>query len=141
IASTVITLPPNPGVFQLVAASGGLSVTFTVTAINAPSLLANSVLDGVTFNAYMFPAPGSIISISGQNLSLATLASGAGALPQILGTTRVLLVTAASTVPLPLLYVSSGQINALLPTDIAPGSYSLRVETASVPSNDIPLLV
>jgi uncharacterized protein (TIGR03437 family) len=141
IASTVVTLPPNPGVFQLVAASGGLSVTFTVTAINAPSLLANSVVDGVTFNPYMSPAPGSIISISGQNLSLATLASGAGALPQILGTTRVLLVTAADTVPLPLQYVSPGQINALLPTNISPGSYSLRVETASVPSNDIPLLV
>jgi uncharacterized protein (TIGR03437 family) len=141
VASTVVTLPPSPGVVQLIAASGGLSVTFSLTAVNAPSLLANAVLDGVTFNPYMSPAPGSIISIGGQNLSQTTLASGAGALPQILGTTRALLVTTANTLALPLLYVSPGQINAMLPTDVSPGFYSLRIENASVPSNDIPLSV
>jgi uncharacterized protein (TIGR03437 family) len=141
IASTVVTLPPNPGVVQLVAASGALSVTFTLNAASTPSLPANAVIDGITFNQYMSPAPGSIISISGQNLSPTSLVAGPGALPQILGTTRVLLVTAANTVPLPLLSVSPGQINAMLPMDVSPGVYSIRVESASIPSNDIPLLV
>src|SRR5262249_26379652 len=90
IASTVVTLPSSAGVSQIVASSGPLSVTFTVTAVNAPSLLSNAVLDGVTFNPYMSPAPGSIISITGQNLSQVMLGSGAGPLPQQLGATRVL---------------------------------------------------
>ncbi len=141
IAGTVVTLPLNTGVVQLVAASGTLSVTFTLTAVNVPLLLPNAVVDGVTFNPYMSPAPGSIISISGQNLSSTSLGAGPGALPQMLGTTRVLLLTAANIVPLPLLSVSPGQIRAMLPMDVSPGSYSIRVESASIPSNDIQLLV
>ena len=141
IASTVVRLPSNTGVVQLIAASGALSVTFTLSAVKLPVLLPNAVVDGVTFNQYMSPAPGSIISVSGQNLSPASLAAGPGALPQILGTTRVLLVTGANIVPLPLLSVSPGQISAMLPTDVLPGSYSIRVDSASILSNDIPLLV
>jgi uncharacterized protein (TIGR03437 family) len=116
-------------------------VTFTVSAITAPSLLASSVLDGVTFNPYMSPAPGSIVSITGQNLSQTTAAAGAGALPLILGTTRVLLVSSGNTIPLPLLSVSPGQISALVPMDVLPGVYNLRVESASAPSNDVQLSV
>jgi uncharacterized protein (TIGR03437 family) len=59
----------------------------------------------------------------------------------MLGTTRVLLLTAANSIPLPLLSVSPGQIRAMLPLDVSPGSYSIRVESASIPSNDIQLLV
>ena len=75
MASTVVTLPPNPGIVQLVATSGTLSVTFTLSAMNAPSLLANSVYDGVTFNAYSSLAPGSIVAIIGSNLSQTTIFS------------------------------------------------------------------
>src|ERR1051325_10483072 len=100
LASTVLTLPPNPGTVQLVATSGGLSVTFTITATNAPSLLANSVYDGVTFNAYMSLAPGSIVSVIGNNLSQTTVFAGSGALPEMLGTSRVLLINSAGAVAL-----------------------------------------
>ncbi len=82
-----------------------------------------------------------MVSISGNNLSQTTIFSGAGALPQMLGTTRVLLVTSAGVVPLPLLSVSQTQIRALLPTDLSPGSYTLRVEADSVQSGEIPLVV
>jgi uncharacterized protein (TIGR03437 family) len=44
-------------------------------------------------------------------------------------------------VPLPLLSVSPAQLSALMPLDVLPGAYSLRVESASVPSNDIQLSV
>ena len=140
-ASAVVTLPPNPGIVQLVATSGTLSVTFTVSAMNAPSLLANSVYDGVTFNAYSSLAPGSIVAIIGSNLSQTTISSGSGALPQTLGTTRVSLITAQRVVPLPLLSVSPTQIKALIPSDISPGPYNLRVETDSVQSTDIAIIV
>jgi uncharacterized protein (TIGR03437 family) len=141
IAGTVVTLPSNPGVTQIAASSGGLSVTFTVRAVDAPSLLSNSVVDGVTFNPYMSLAPGSIISISGQTLSQVSLGAGPGALPQNLGMTRVLLVGGASTIALPLMSVSAAQINALLPMDVLPGLYTLHVETASMASNDVQLSV
>jgi uncharacterized protein (TIGR03437 family) len=141
IASTVVTLPSSPGVAQIVASSGALSVTFTVTAVNAPSLLSNAVLDGVTFNPYMSPAPGSILLITGQNLSQGALGAGAGALPQQLGATRVLLFNSTNNIALPLLSVSPTQISALVPLDVVPGSYSLHVEMALASSNDIQLLV
>jgi uncharacterized protein (TIGR03437 family) len=141
VASTVVTLPSNPGVSQIVASSGALSVTFTVTAAIAPSLLSNAVLDGVTLNPYMSPGPGSIILITGQDLSQVALGAGAGALPQQLGATRVLLFNSATSIALPLLSVSPTQISALIPLDVLPGSYSLHVEMASAASNDIQLLI
>jgi hypothetical protein len=68
IASTVVTLPSSPGVAQIVASSGPLSVTFTVTAVNAPSLFSNAVLPLDIQSIHVF-RPGSIILITGQNFS------------------------------------------------------------------------
>ena len=141
IASTVATLPATSGTMQVVASSGGLSVTFRLAAVNAPTLLSNAVVDGVTFNPYMSPAPGSIIAITGQNLSSATLSADPGVLPQELGQIRVRLMSGTTTIALPLISVSAGQISALVPLDVTPGVYMLRVETASIASNDIQLSI
>jgi uncharacterized protein (TIGR03437 family) len=145
IASAVLTLPANPGSVQIRATSGDLAVTFTVTAVNSPVLLADAVMDGVTFNAYTSLAPGSIVSITGQSLSQATIAAGTPVLPTMIEATRVLLNTPNSAttgiVPLPLLSVSPAQVQALLPVDLAPGVYGISVETASVPSNEIQISV
>src|SRR5438094_6969048 len=73
IAGTVLTLPPNRATVQVLATVGDLSVTFTATAVDAPALLQDSILDGVTFNSYAPLAPASIISISGQNLAQTTI--------------------------------------------------------------------
>jgi uncharacterized protein (TIGR03437 family) len=141
IATTVLTLPSSPGVVQVVASSGALSVTFTLTAVNAPSIAAASIVDGVTFNAYASLGPGSIVSIGGQNLAQTTIAAGSGELPLILGATQVLLVTATNTIPLPLLSISPTQITAQVPTDVSPGTYSLRVASGTALSSDIPLTI
>ena len=140
-ASAVLTLPPGPGTVKVVAASGDISVTFTATAVLAPALLADSVMDAVTLNGYTSLGPGSILSIFGQNLAGDTVAAGSGALPTSLQATRVLLVTGAGDVALPLLLVSPQQIRALVPADISPGAYVLRVEAASVRSNDIQISI
>ncbi len=145
IASTLLILPANPGTVQIRATSGDLAVTFTVTAVNSPALLADAVMDGVTFNAYTSLAPGSIVSITGQSLSQATTAAGTPLLPTMIEATRVLLSTPNSTttgvVPLPLLSVSPTQVRALLPVDLVPGVYGISVEIASVRSNEIQISV
>jgi uncharacterized protein (TIGR03437 family) len=140
-ASTVLTLPPSPGTVKVMATSGEFSVTFTATAALAPALLANSVMDAVTLNGYTFLGPGSILAIFGQNLASDTVAAGSGTLPTSLQATRVLVATASGNVPLPLLSVSPQQIKALLPADVLPGTYRLRVETGSVRSNDIQISI
>ena len=145
IAGTFLTLPANPGTVQIRATSGDLSVTFTVTAVNSPALLADAVMDGVTFNAYTSLAPGSIVSITGQSLSQATIAASTPVLPTMIEATRVLLSTPNSTttgvVPLPLLSVAPTQVRALLPVDLVAGVYGISVETASVRSNEIQISV
>ena len=141
MAGTVLTLAPDPGTVRVVAASGEVSVTFTATAVSVPSLLANSVVDGVTFNSYTSLGPGSVLSISGQNLAQSTVVAGAESLPTLLETTRVLLVTATGDVALPLFSVSPAQIKALLPSTLPPGVYSLRVELGSGRSNDVQISI
>ena len=141
IASTVLTLPANPGRIQLLVTSANLSVVFTASAFSAPALMADSVVDGVTFNAYTSLAPGSIISISGQNLSQATLISGPAPMPTVLEATRVLLNGETGDIALPLISISPAQVSVLLPTGLSPGAYTLRVETASIRSNEIQISV
>ena len=109
VASTILTLPPSPGKVQLMVTSANLSVVFTASAFSAPAVTADSVVDGVTFNPYPSLAPGSIVSISGQNLSQATLIAGPAPLPTVLEATRVRLRGATDDMALPLISISRRQ--------------------------------
>ena len=71
-------------------------------------------------------APGGIVSIFGVNLAAVTLVAPDGMLPQTLGG---LTVRVADRI-LPLFFVSSLQINAQLPDDLALGSQILTVSPA-----------
>lgn len=141
LASTVLTLPPKPGTVQMIASSGELSVAFTATAIPAPTLLSDSVVDGVTLNSYTSLGPGSIISISGQNLAEASAVAGPSSLPTLLLSTRVLIATPEGDAWLPLFSVSPLQIKALLPAGLPPGVYKLHVEVAFGRSNDVQISI
>jgi uncharacterized protein (TIGR03437 family) len=142
VASTVLTLPATPGTVRVAATSGDLSATFNATAVPPPTLLANSVVDGVTFNAYTPLGPGSILSILGQNLVEGSATAGNSLLPTVLQNTRVLLVgTPVGDVALPLLSVSPHLVKAFLPFDVAPGIYRLAIEMASRRSNEIQISV
>jgi uncharacterized protein (TIGR03437 family) len=138
-ASTVLTLPNAPGTVQVTATAGSFSVTFTAAAILImnPALMANSVVNGVTFNSATPPSPGSIVSIFGQNLATSNGSATSLPLPNSLQGTTVLLNTPAGEISLPLFYVSPVQINAMMPFEVAPGTYSLQVQSNSTLSNSI----
>jgi uncharacterized protein (TIGR03437 family) len=140
IASVIMTLPAKPGTVQVVARSGPLSVTFTVTSIAAPTLLTDFIFDGVTFNANTSFGPGSILVIVGQNLASGD-ATASRPLPTALASTRVVLRSDAGEILLPLFSVSPAQIRALLPFDIAPGRYLLRCEADTLRSNEVEISI
>jgi len=101
----------------------------------------DSVVDAITFNLYTPLAPGSIVSISGDNLADAALAASGAPLPTLLRSTGVYLAAATGDVALPLLSVTPNQVLALVPVGFALGSYNLRVDVASSPSNSVPIVV
>ncbi len=140
IAATTLTLPPTPGVVGLAFTAGDLNATATVTAMSAPSLFSNSVIDGVAANPYTPLGPGSVISISGENLADGT-ASAAAPLPTLLRTTKVFITSGMSDVPLLLISVSPTLLRAMIPTTTSPGAYSLRVEVGSRRSNSVAVSV
>jgi uncharacterized protein (TIGR03437 family) len=74
-------------------------------------------------------APGSVISIYGQNLAQATLLGSTNPLPQTLGNVTVTI----GNYILPLLFVSPTQINAQLPVELVDGNYTLIVEPTGQP--------
>src|ERR1035438_1745915 len=92
----------------------------TLTALLPVSVLSASAIDGqpvVTpggvVNAASFQAPvapGSVISVFGQNLAGDTYQASSTPLPTMLGATSV----TVSGVPVPLIYVGASQINAQL---------------------------
>ena len=70
-------------------------------------------------------APGSIISIYGQNLAQTTAVGPSNPLSQAVGG-----VTAtANGILMPLIFVSPQQINAQVPVELAPGTYTLTVQS------------
>jgi uncharacterized protein (TIGR03437 family) len=77
---------------------------------------------GVTPDGTM--APGSIISIYGNSLAPALQIAAANPLPQTLGNVTVTI----GNYLLPLLFVSPGQINAQLPSELAAGNYTLLIQ-------------
>lgn len=75
-------------------------------------------------------APGAMVSIFGTNLAPRTTAASAVPLPTTLEGVTVEAVSGFTVTPLPLYFVSPGQINAQLPYTIAGTSLPIRVRTA-----------
>ena len=101
-------------------------------APGAPSINPGGVVSASAFGAFREVAPGSWIEIYGSNLAAAARAwraadfSGSRA-PTSLEGTRVTIGGA----PAFLSYVSPMQVNALVPSNVAPGRQELRVFTAA----------
>ena len=94
------------------------SVTVVLNVVSAgqpaPAVSAGGVLNAASFHLGAPLAPGSLISIFGQNLADTPAQAVALPLPTQLGTTSVTLGGRL----LPLLYVGPGQINAMIPFDV-----------------------
>jgi uncharacterized protein (TIGR03437 family) len=131
-----VTAVPNPG-FKFAHWTGDLSGSYPTGSVTL--MAPESVVAAMTTVPYIAPAgisnavgqtpstsvaPGSIISIFGQSLASVVQLGPANPLAQtIAGTT----VTINSSI-LPLLFVSPQQINAQLPSSLAPGNYTLEVQ-------------
>ncbi|MBZ5605068.1 MAG: hypothetical protein LAO79_22450, partial [Acidobacteriia bacterium] len=72
-------------------------------------------------------APGSLIAIKGTSLAQSTQSASGFPLPTTLAGASVTI----NGTPAPLLYASSGQINAQVPFEISPGSVTVAVNTGS----------
>jgi len=89
----------------------------------ALSYTAANFVNASNYTAGPF-APNSVVSLFGTNLSFNTASATSGvALPISLGGTSVSVFNSA----VPLLYVSPGQINFLIPSDQADGAISVQV--------------
>ncbi len=142
-AGTVVTLSARPAVgYRFSQWSGGLSgsaPTATV-AMQGPvqvtayfQTLADTPGVVVQNAAGTTPLPlvasGSLISIFGSNLAPGVLVGPTDPLSQTL---NGVVVTTSGRI-LPLMFVSPGQINALVPSGLTPGDYELIVSSLSGP--------
>lgn len=112
-----------------------------VALAQAPSYTAASIVKASDFSGGPF-ASGSLITIFGSSLSFNTAGLSAGniagnQLPSTLANVQVFIANLAA----PLLYVSPGQINAMIPSDLSPGNITLQVLRQGVvgPPVTIPL--
>jgi uncharacterized protein (TIGR03437 family) len=109
-----------------IALAGSPAQTTVVTAVNAATEWPGpySPSDLATF------APGEIVTIYGSLLGPATgmAAASNSAAPTLLGGTRVFF----DGTPAPLLWVSSGQINAIVPFEVKSSSTAMTVEVGGV---------
>jgi uncharacterized protein (TIGR03437 family) len=96
----------------------------SVAGAQAPSYTAADFVNASNYSAGPF-APNSVVSLFGSNLALGTAAANGGVqLPTSLANVSV----QVSNMAVPLLYVSPGQINFLIPSELIDGAVSVQVE-------------
>lgn len=93
-----------------------------------PSLSAGQILNSASGASTI--APGSIVSVYGANFATASAAAPGAPYPTVLGQTSVTF----NGVPVPLLYVSGGQINAQAPFNLPTGTVSVQVNRGGMTS-------
>ena len=136
-----VTASPNNG-FKFSRWTGDLNGSYpsgTVTMSTPHNVIAMTTAvsyiapAGVTNAAGTTPSstvgPGSLISISGQNLSLQTVVGPVNPLAQTIDGVTV----TVNDLILPLLYVSPQQINAQVPSELSDGNYTLVVHSPGQP--------
>ena len=136
-----VTANPNNG-FKFSRWTGDLNGSYpsgTVTMSTPHNVIAMTTPvsyiapAGVTNAAGTTPSstvgPGSLISISGQNLSLQTDVGPVNPLAQTIDGVTV----TVNDLILPLLYVSPQQINAQVPSELSDGNYTLVVHSPGQP--------
>ncbi|HXA48890.1 MAG TPA: metallophosphoesterase, partial [Candidatus Acidoferrum sp.] len=95
---------------------------FDRVVLAQPSISDGGVVNGASFTTSL--APGELVSIFGKGLATQTFSAQSYPLPTVVGGASVML----NGTPLPLIYVSPGQINAQLPLDVR-GSATLVAST------------
>ena len=119
------------------ARTGTLTIagqTFTAnqaapSATGAPAINSGGVVNTADYTANF--APGGMISIFGTNLARSLQVAGPPPLPTALNGASVEAIIGQNTVPLPIFFVSPGQVNAQLPFDAPLDFIQIRVRTAA----------
>jgi uncharacterized protein (TIGR03437 family) len=120
------TLAASPdGTMAYALTTSGLSIIplTPVPSSAQPIVSKNGVVS--TANQTAAVAPGSLVSVVGQNMAADATAPTGSNLPTVMGGTCVTL----NNVPLPLIMTSAQQINAQIPPTLAAGSYPLVVHS------------
>jgi uncharacterized protein (TIGR03437 family) len=120
--------------------AAGVAVTVQPAPLDAPALISGAVnAAGSAQTTPRIVTPGSYVAIYGTGLaSSGTQLAGAIPLPTRLNGAQLLL----GNQPLPLLYASPGQVNALIPQSLNPiTSYQLVVQRGATLSVPAPLVV
>jgi uncharacterized protein (TIGR03437 family) len=105
--------------------TSGLSIVAldAVTPADRPQVTQNGIVNIANLKPSI--APGSMVSIFGRNLASDGSASNDSTLPTVLGGVCVTI----NNRPMPLTMTSAGQINALIPNDLAAGRYPVVVRS------------
>jgi uncharacterized protein (TIGR03437 family) len=130
-ASTTLTVTAQslpPVVSGMSQVGGGVSAN-----PEPPVISAGGILNSASFSSATSVAPGTLVSIFGSNMATTTAQATSLPLPTTLGGVQVLINGAF----MPLLYVGSGQINAVVPFDVDIGTaqiIALNGSALSVPA-------
>ncbi len=129
------TVAPMPSAGTVIALT---TSGFTVLSANYAAATAPPAIAGVqnAANGSTAVAPGGFISVYGSQMSATSMATSQIPLPTAMGESR--LVVNGS--PIPLLFVSSGQINAQLPLNMG-GNVSMNIHTPAGISNNFNFVV
>ena len=131
LAPGVYTATVNIG-SNAVNGSQAVPVEFEVVAQSPPAVAYQAVLNNATFELGEAIAPGDITAVFGEQFILGDpVAASSLPLGQTLGGVRVLV----NGQPVPVYYVSYGQINFQMPYSLAPGEATIRVERGGQAGN------
>jgi uncharacterized protein (TIGR03437 family) len=108
----------SPGYLTM---NGPQSIVANLQAV--PSISPAGIVNAAGATPDGSVAPGSIITIYGQNLAGALQLGPTNPLAQTIGNVTV----TVNSMLMPLMFVSPGQINAQVPMELAPGTYTLTV--------------
>jgi uncharacterized protein (TIGR03437 family) len=114
-AAVFADLGSSPGDQIFIGTAGGLQQEFDGYARRLPSIKAGGVVNAATFSLGQGVAPGSYISIFGNDLSDASAAASTPNLPLSLASVAVSFDGGGITLPGHLHFVSPGQINVQIP--------------------------
>ncbi len=126
------TLPPlNDGTLIYMLQAGTTTVlasarTSVSSSCTTPSIGALGVVNAASFSPLVV-APGAYVSVFGTNLAASTAQATSIPYPNTLGGVTVTI----AGLPCSLTYVSSGQINLVVPEGIPPGRYVLAIGSAT----------
>ena len=126
----LVTLTPGGG-----ASPAQFGVTLSVTGAGAPAISSGGIVNATGYQTTL--APDTVFVIFGSNLGPSTLtAASAPGYPASLGGTSIAFTPSSggASIAAKMIYASAGQVAGLLPSSIAPGTYTVQLTYNNQPS-------